>query len=137
MKRLFDFVFAEGEITPQNVWYLVPVGQSVADQRAASYVRSYVRNDSRFFFQKHDTQVARYIDRVSASVGCRVRRHVVGVRSLATFLRHCPPVLLNSPWVPCVNIDRLMSGTSVYRVPKTRANDIALTSHVKNLSSHA
>lgn len=132
MKRIFDFAYCEGCITPEVVWYMVPIGQSVTDRRAMRQLEAIIKDDSRFFFALHTKSISEFLSQVARSVfghGQRrpslgklmLRRKLVPVAQLVRFLRHCPPALLNSSRVDTGCPERLLLGTSCVP-PSPKAN---------------
>lgn len=132
MKRIFDFAFCEGCITPEVVWYMVPIGQSVTDSRAKHQLEAIIRGDNRFFFALHTKAISEFLSRVARSVfshgqkrpclgNLMLRRKQVPVTQLVRFLRHCPPTLLNSRRVDTGCPERLLLGTSCVP-PSPKAN---------------
>lgn len=111
MKTLYDFAYCPGVLTPSVRWFLVKVGSSEREQRAAAYVGSLACNDRSFLWCRHSAEWARFKERVFASIAPAdqsVSRAVspgastvcVSVLWLAAFLRRSPAALLNSPWLP-------------------------------------
>lgn len=104
MKKLKDFIYCDSLLTTSVVFYLVRVGISASDQHDARYVAT-VANSSDFYFQDHSPASQAFIEKCAASIfkgvpGWKavslIRRQVVEVRWLASFLRKNPPTLLNS-----------------------------------------
>lgn len=107
MKRIFDFIFCDGIITPNVVWYSVRVGSSVPDQRAQKRIQSLAEHSSDYLFSQHTLAMAAFKEKVAASIfpvsadsSCSpillLRQKQVEVTWLARFLRHHPAALLNS-----------------------------------------
>ena len=104
MKTIHDFIFCDGVLTPQTVFYLVKVGSSSADRHAFSYVAKLARAPD-FYFKKHTAETTQFLEKCAASVFSvsdiatsikLQRRVVVDIAWLASFLRKNPPALLNS-----------------------------------------
>lgn len=104
MKTIHDFIYCDGIITTQTVFYLVKVGTSRADRYALQYVAKAARSPD-FFFKVHSTSTMEFIEKCASSIYTTVdvhravallRRQVVEVTWLASFLRKNPPELLNS-----------------------------------------
>lgn len=110
MKKVYDFVFCEGVITPAIVFYLVRVGSSQRDQSALSSLSRLVKKRQDVLFCLHSQQMADFIGRVALSlfpsVGCPscppislLKRQVVEITWLNSFVRKYPLTLLNSQFV--------------------------------------
>lgn len=104
MKTLFDFIYCDGMPSPATVFYLVSVGISRRDKAAFSFVRR-AANTNNFFFTRHDNLTQSFINRCANSIfsgadehkaAAYLRRKLVPVTWLASFLRQNPPALLNS-----------------------------------------
>ena len=126
MKTNYDFAFCDGMLTPDVVFYTVPVGVSLADRRAIMSVRAFVRDDTRFFFARHSRETAEFINRIEASMFASakfngllafsyLRRRTVSIVSLARFLKRCPAALLNSSQIDTLFVNPCAMGTSLYR----------------------
>ena len=132
MKKIFDFAYCEGCITPEVVWYMVPIGRSVVDRRAMRQLEAIIKGDNRFFFQLHTKSISEFLSQVARSVfrhdqrrpwlgKLMLRRKQVPVTQLVRFLRTCPPALLNSSRVDTGCPERLLLGTSCVP-PSPKAN---------------
>ena len=132
MKRIFDFAYCESRITPEVVWYMVPIGQSVTDRRAKHQLEAIIRGDNRFFFELHTKSISEFLSQVARSVfghgqlrrsmgKFMLRRKQVPVTQLVRFLKHYPPTLLNSRRVDTGCPERLLLGTSCVP-PSPKAN---------------
>lgn len=104
MKQLFDFVYCDGVITPSVVFYLVKVGRSSRDQQAKRFIENSATSVN-FLFVRHSKDMAGFVEKIAVSIfGCSnklivtkcLRRKMVNVTWLATFLKNNPPCLLNS-----------------------------------------
>lgn len=104
MKTIFDFVYCDGVLSPSTVFYQVRVGKSARDRAAASFVRSLSKCQD-YLWIVHDGPAQSFIDQCAASLfpGAEIhhalrilRRRVVEVSWLASFLKKYPPCLLNS-----------------------------------------
>lgn len=109
MKKLKDFIFCDGVLSSRTVFYLVTVGTSLKDQAAHRYVAQLARSPD-FFFCDHTLQSQAFIENCAISIFHKsdisaalklLRRQVVTVCWLATFLRKFPPALLNSEKISC------------------------------------
>lgn len=109
MKKLKDFIFCDGVLTSRTVFYLVTVGTSEKDQAAHRYVAQLARSPD-FFFSGHTLQTQAFIESCAKSIFHKndiaaalrlLRRQVVTVTWLASFLRENPPALLNSERISC------------------------------------
>lgn len=107
MKRIFDFVYCKGSLTPAVVWYSVRCGISKADIQARQYIERLAASSNDYLFAKHSADLQEFQNCVAASLFpsavkagksplSLLRRHFVEVTVLARFLRSCPPQLLNS-----------------------------------------
>lgn len=104
MKQLFDFVYCDGVITPSVVFYMVKVGRSSRDQQAKRFIEKSAASVN-FLFVRHSKDMADFVEQIAVSIFGRsdkfivtnwLRRMIVPVTWLATFLRNNPPCLLNS-----------------------------------------
>lgn len=101
MKKLFDFAFCEGEIKHETVFYLVAVGKSQQDKRAWHFVQKTAHGQN-FLLRPHSNEMMQFLERVYESLFPKatnynlMRKKLVPVRWLASFLRKFPPQLLNS-----------------------------------------
>lgn len=101
MKKLFDFAFCEDEIKHDTVFYLVAVGISQQDKRAWHFVQKTARGQN-FLLKPHSNEMMEFLDKVYVSLYPKttkynlMRKKLVPVRWLASFLRKFPPQLLNS-----------------------------------------
>lgn len=101
MKKLFDFAFCEGEIKHETVFYLVAVGKSQQDKRAWHFVQQTALGQN-FLLRPHSNEMMAFLDKVYFSLYPKtysynlMRKKLVPVRWLASFLRKFPPQLLNS-----------------------------------------
>lgn len=109
MKKLKDFIFCDGVLSSRTVFYLVTVGTSLKDQAAHRYVAQLARSPD-FFFCDHTLLTQAFIENCAISIFHKsdisaalklLRRQVVTVSWLATFLRKFPPALLNSEKISC------------------------------------
>lgn len=108
MKKLYDFCFCEDAILTRDViFYLVKVGTSKRDQDALRYIKKAVGQNA--WIALHDAQAYSFIEkcalslfpgRTSFKAVALLRRKMVEVTWLATFLRNCPGALLNSLRIP-------------------------------------
>ena len=110
MKKLKDFIFCDGVLTAQTVFYLVAVGNSKKDRDAHKFVATLARSPD-FLFCTHNTQSVEFIENCAMSIfhmakvpeAVRLlRRQYVSIGWLASFLRKNPPSLLNSLKIPPV-----------------------------------
>lgn len=101
MKKLFDFAFCEGEIKHETVFYLVAVGKSQQDKRAWHFVKTTAHGQD-FLLRPHSNEMMAFLEKVYESLFPKaknynlMRKKLVPVRWLASFLRKFPPQLLNS-----------------------------------------
>lgn len=130
MKHLKDFIFCDGILSSQTVFYLVAVGTSRKDRYAHAFVQKVARSPN-FFFCDHNRQSMAFVEKCAESIFHRqgdplatryLRRMIVPVTWLATFLRKNPPTLLNS----------LKISTPENHVETHPSQSV----HVKNLSNH-
>lgn len=130
MKKLKDFIFCDSLLTSQTVFYLVAVGNSKRDRQANEYVCKVARSPD-FFFREHSRQTMAFIEKCAEAIfDCQnnplatklIRRQIVSVTWLATFLRKNPPCLLNSLKISAVE----------NRLKKRSSQSV----HVKNLNNH-
>lgn len=130
MKKIYDFVFAE-EITRDTVFYQVQVGRCKRDQQAYRFIKS-VLPAGRFLFAIHHENFAEWLFDLEKQLfsNCRfyhpaqlryLRRKCVQVTWLASFLRKCPPQMLNSAFIDCsLGVPR--SGYPLPCLPSTYKN---------------
>ena len=130
MKKLKDFIFCDGILSSQTVFYLVKVGSSRRDVAAHRFVAQVARSPN-FYFQDHSIQTMAFVEKCAESIygtldnikplKC-LRRQVVDVTWLASFLRKNPATLLNSLKIS---------------VPENRLNPaLPNPTHVKNLNEN-
>lgn len=107
MKKVFDFVFCQGEIDRTIVWYSVMCGKSQRDVSARHFVARIAEKQSDYLFALHSQQMAEFKERVAESLfslptECHIsplsllRQRTIDICSLARFLRSYPAQLLNS-----------------------------------------
>lgn len=130
MKHYKDFIFCDGVLTTQSVFYLVAVGTSSKDRQALAYVSTLARSPD-FFFYDHSQETMAFLTKCAESIFHRhddplainyLRRMVVSITWLASFLRKNPPTLLNSLRIS---------------VPENRLKiNPSQSVYVKNLSNH-
>lgn len=101
MKKLFDFAFCEDVIRHDTVFYLVAVGKSQQDKQAWHFVQK-IAHGQNFLLRPHSNEMMAFLDKVYKSLFPKttkynlMRKKLVQVRWLASFLRKFPPQLLNS-----------------------------------------
>lgn len=128
MKRIYDFVYCDGMLSQDTVFYSVAVGRSERDQRALSFVRSKLI-PGKTIFALHSGQFVKFMflmeqkmfkNAYFTNVGCShyLRRIYVQVTWLAYMLRNHPPTLLNSKKIPTNWPMQLLSGTSKVKSQK-------------------
>lgn len=107
MKRMYDYVYSRGQLSPTTVWYTVAVGISRADQAAKAFIDGMARNNCDMLFVLHDKAMSDFKDKVAESLFASpvdtkvqpmrlLRQKVVPVTQLAKFLRNYPAEFLNS-----------------------------------------
>lgn len=130
MKKLKDFVFCDGVLTSSTVFYLVKVGISKKDRLANAYVAKLARSPD-FFFCDHTRATMAFMEKCAQAIFHRpcdplavslLRRQVIEISWLASFLRKNPPSLLNS--------SKFSAAENKVKVSST------LPANVKNLSKH-
>lgn len=101
MKTLFDFIFCDGKLTRDVVFYQVRVGSSEKDKNAQAFIASQT-SSSNYYWHLHSTESMTFIEKCAASLfnvdipERLLRRKIVEVTWLARFLKKFPPSLLNS-----------------------------------------
>lgn len=101
MKTLFDFIFCDGKLTRDVVFYQVRVGTSEKDKNAQAFITSQA-SGSNFYWHLHSTESMTFIEKCAASLfnvdipERLLRRKIVEVTWLARFLKKFPASLLNS-----------------------------------------
>lgn len=104
MKKLKDFIFCDSVLSSNIVFYIVKVGISCGDRQADRFVAT-LASSSDFYFKDHSGDSQAFIEKCASSIFRGVpeskalqliRRQVVDVKWLASFLRQNPPCLLNS-----------------------------------------
>lgn len=110
MKKLYDFVFCQDPVLTRDcIFYLVAVGRSERDQQAMRYVLK--RTQGNAWFALHNNEAQRFIEQCAVSLfpgrsamkaAGMVRRKLVDIKWLASFLRSAPGPLLNSLRIRCV-----------------------------------
>lgn len=130
MKHLKDFIFCDGILSSRTVFYLVSVGTSRKDRYALAFVQKLARSPN-YFFCDHNSQAMAFVEKCAESIfNCTgnplatrlLRREIIPVTWLASFLRKNPPTLLNS----------LKISAPENHVRKQPSQSV----HVKNLSNH-
>ena len=123
MKTIFSFCYCEGVITPEVVIYSVTVGVSERDRQARRYLNELARKNINIFWHRHDLETSRFFGRVDASfLGATndrsfthvqvLRKKQVAVTWLASFLKKCPALLLNSDRIDTTMPARVLFGES-------------------------
>lgn len=111
MKKLFDFMYCDGALTPSTIWYTVTVGISATDKKAKGFIEAKAKCSTNFLFLQHDNQMAEFKEKVAISLFgdtidqgmspvAYLRQKFVTVTQLASFLRSNPATLLNSEAIP-------------------------------------
>ena len=67
MKKLKDFIFCDGILQSQVVFYLVTVGNSQRDRAANRFVASVAKSDH-FFFRDHGAETMAFIEKCAESI---------------------------------------------------------------------
>ena len=100
MKKVFIFAYCDSVVTTATVWYHVLVGESAKDKAAYQQIMSMSAKSTNYFFAKNSLQVAKFIEAIAKSLSVPrvdlLRHQFVNVGKLLSFLRNCPPTLLNS-----------------------------------------
>lgn len=108
MKKIHDFVYSPGELTPDVVWYSVAVGASKRDQVAHGLLQKCAAKDRDCLYVVHTKEMADFQEKVAASfsrVGVPgnvmplsvLRRVYINVVDLARCVRTMPLSYLNRP----------------------------------------
>lgn len=105
MKTIYNFMYCDGVLTSQTVHYVVMVGRSERELRAASFVSRLAKTTASVYFHINDNDGAKFMELVRQSLKTDVlsrnsfnvmRCVVCNVVDLARFLRSAPMELLNS-----------------------------------------
>lgn len=108
MKRIYDFVYSPGALSPTVVWYSVKVGTSMRDQAACRYVMSVAKDNISFLFTLHSQEMCSFKLNVACSLFPQapgkelaalnyLREVMIDICQLASWLKTRPHSFLNAP----------------------------------------
>ncbi len=125
MKKVYDFVYCDGVLSQDTVFYSVAVGRGERDLQALRVVRASLI-PGKTFFAIHSEQFCLFMRQMEkelfknacfSSIGCShyLRRIYVPVTWLAQMIRKYPMALLNSKRINTEWPMQLFSGTSIVK----------------------